>query len=215
MTLNGFEQSQETWQWVWSWSQLWDGSYQQRVLLVPLSTLSCSTLQLNILDSTECRTVWAAASNSTTLLGGTSPTETFPPPVVLYRKKNAERSVAVIHDLPSDEQVEARGLYFALEISPAEHLLSFSSFQRDPFPGLLGRQVGLRQVWRPKLLLGTWLEFVRQEGLVGITDIGTWHGQWVWISTWILHCPLRPVHLQRPSGQRTISFGISDLRQQN
>ncbi len=87
MTLNGFEQSQETWLWVWSWSQLWDGSYQQRVLLVPLSTLSCSTLQLNILDSTECRTVWAAASNSTTLLGGTSPTETFPPPLVLYRKK--------------------------------------------------------------------------------------------------------------------------------
>lgn len=87
MTLNGFEQSQETWLWVWSWSQLWDGSYQQRVLLVPLSTLLCSTLQLNILDSTECRTVWAAASNSTTLLGGTSPTETFPPPVVLYWKK--------------------------------------------------------------------------------------------------------------------------------
>lgn len=88
MTLNGFEQSHETWLWVWSWSQLWDGSYQQRALLVPLSTFSCSTLQLNILDSTECRTVcWAVASNSTALLGGTSPMETFPPPVVLYRKK--------------------------------------------------------------------------------------------------------------------------------
>lgn len=56
---------------------------------------------------------------------------------------DAEGPVAVIHDLPFDEQVEARRLHGALEISPAKHFLSFDVFRVMASSGLLAGRMCL------------------------------------------------------------------------
>lgn len=62
---------------------------------------------------------------------------------------HTERSVAVVHDFPRDQQIEFHSLNVGMEVTPAKHFLELSCFDYGPPFSSCQGLLGLRDVGQP------------------------------------------------------------------